>query len=179
MGYQGGNMFNLNQWEHIQAQNTVERLYTRVSIVRRVARVWAALRGKGNHQLGFTALPEDVYTTVATTRAGAIPISRIRGTAQPGRQRQFDASFRPVDSEIRERWLRVALAYERAIDLPPVELVEIDGEYFVRDGHLRVSAARAMGRTYVEANVTSYRADAVRPKTRIACAKRALNLGKA
>jgi glucose/arabinose dehydrogenase len=172
-------MFNLTQWEHIQAQNTAERLYTRVTIVGQFARIWGMLRGKNNQRLEFAAIPEDVYTTVATTRASAVPISRIRGTAQPGQQQQFDAAFRPTTSDIRKRWLRVAMAYERAIDLPPVELVEIDGEYFVRDGHLRVSAARAMGRTYVEANVTSYRADAVRPKTRIACAKRALNLGKA
>jgi hypothetical protein len=172
-------MFNLTQWEHIQAQNTAERLYTRVTIVGQFAHIWGMLRGKNNQRLEFAAIPEDVYTTVATTRASAIPISRIRGTAQPGRERQFDTAFRPADSDIRKRWLRVAMAYERAIDLPPVELIEVDRAYFVRDGHLRVSVARAMGRTYVEANVTVYTAPATSPKSRIGCAEQVLSLSKA
>jgi hypothetical protein len=40
------------------------------------------------------------------------------------------------------------------VGLPPVELVQVGETYFVRDGHHRVSVARAMGEGFVEAEVT-------------------------
>jgi hypothetical protein len=37
--------------------------------------------------------------------------------------------------------------------LPPVELVRVEDIYFVQDGHHRISVARAMGQTCIEAEV--------------------------
>jgi hypothetical protein len=42
----------------------------------------------------------------------------------------------------------------RGESMPPVDLVRIGAIYFVRDGHHRVSAARALGRTDIDAYVT-------------------------
>jgi ParB-like chromosome segregation protein Spo0J len=38
--------------------------------------------------------------------------------------------------------------------LPPVDLVELDGTYYVRDGHHRISVARSLGQDYIEAEIT-------------------------
>jgi hypothetical protein len=38
--------------------------------------------------------------------------------------------------------------------LPPVNLVQINNLYFVRDGHHRISVARMMGQVEIEAEVT-------------------------
>jgi len=37
--------------------------------------------------------------------------------------------------------------------LPPVELIRTGGIYFVRDGHHRISVARALGEAYIDAEV--------------------------
>jgi hypothetical protein len=47
--------------------------------------------------------------------------------------------------------------------LPPVELIQVGDVFFVRDGHHRVSVARAMGQEYAEAEVTIWEGD--RPPT--------------
>jgi uncharacterized ParB-like nuclease family protein len=40
--------------------------------------------------------------------------------------------------------------------LPPVELIEVAGIYFVVDGHHRISVARALGESEIRAKVTSW-----------------------
>ncbi|ABG05598.1 hypothetical protein Rxyl_2681 [Rubrobacter xylanophilus DSM 9941] len=48
-------------------------------------------------------------------------------------------------------------AFLRGEDLPPVELYELAGSYFVRDGNHRVSVARFHGLPLIEADVTELR----------------------
>jgi hypothetical protein len=52
------------------------------------------------------------------------------------------------------RWLRVAAARDQGKVLPPVVLVQVGDVYFVRDGHHRISVARALGQLDIEAEVT-------------------------
>ena len=37
--------------------------------------------------------------------------------------------------------------------LPPVELIQVGDIYFVRDGHHRISVARALGEEYIDAEI--------------------------
>jgi hypothetical protein len=55
---------------------------------------------------------------------------------------------------VRSRWEHIAAAMRRGEALPPVDLVRIGQIYFVRDGHHRISVARALGRTDIDAYVT-------------------------
>ncbi len=80
-----------------------------------------------------------------------VDIRQIRGTE--GRIQEFDDQFNPLKERIRDRWKRIAAAFLKGEELPAVELVEVDGVYFVRDGHHRISVARAMGREYIDAEV--------------------------
>ncbi len=80
-----------------------------------------------------------------------VDIHQIRGTE--GRAKDFDDQFNPLKERIRDRWKRVAMAFLKGEALPAVELVEVDGVYFVRDGHHRISVAHAMGRAYIDAEV--------------------------
>jgi hypothetical protein len=66
----------------------------------------------------------------------------------------FDRSFRPTSSQVRRRWERIAGAMRRGESIPPVSLYRVGDVHFVRDGHHRVSVARALGRTEIEATVT-------------------------
>ena len=81
-----------------------------------------------------------------------VPIDRIRGTEDRGRD--FDCDFNPLHNESHERWLNVAMARAQERSLPPVELLQVGDIYFVRDGHHRISVARALGQLDIEAEVT-------------------------
>jgi hypothetical protein len=40
------------------------------------------------------------------------------------------------------------------VPLPPVSLIQVGDRFYVRDGHHRVSVARALGQQYIEADIT-------------------------
>jgi hypothetical protein len=82
----------------------------------------------------------------------AIPLSAIGGTVEPNRAAQFDRAFRPAGST-RARWERVWLAEHRGTLLPPISVVRVGAGYAVRDGHHRVSVARARGAVTIDAVV--------------------------
>jgi ParB-like chromosome segregation protein Spo0J len=54
---------------------------------------------------------------------------------------------------LKERWLSVAMRCQAGRSLPPVELVLVDGCYYVVDGHHRVSVARALRLDAIDAYV--------------------------
>ena len=80
-----------------------------------------------------------------------IEIDRILGTVD--RARGFDRQFRPTTARVRMRWERIANAVRRGEPLPPISVYRIGEVYFVRDGHHRVSVARALGRDVIDAYV--------------------------
>ncbi len=80
-----------------------------------------------------------------------VALDNIRGTE--GRLNDFDSRFNPLTDRTRRRWINVAKANEGGTDLPPVELIQVGDVYFVRDGHHRVSVARAYGKTTIAARV--------------------------
>ena len=85
-------------------------------------------------------------------RGPEIPIEAIRSTLEPSRASQFDCAFRPAASA-RRRWQQVWLAEHRGAVLPPIAVVAIGDSYAVRDGHHRVSVARARGALTIDATV--------------------------
>ena len=66
----------------------------------------------------------------------------------------FDAKFHPLADHNRMRWLRVAAARLMRQPLPPVTLIQVGMVYFVRDGHHRISVARALGQQHIDARVS-------------------------
>ena len=93
-------------------------------------------------------------TSSARHYAGILTVclSDIRGSV--GRCDDFDADFHPLETNTEQRWLRVATARQDGLGLPPVQLIEVDGIYFLEDGHHRVSVAWARGQCEIEAEVT-------------------------
>ncbi|MDR2658604.1 MAG: transcriptional regulator [Spirochaetaceae bacterium] len=82
-----------------------------------------------------------------------VPINLIVGSE--GRYLDFNKFFFPRSEYLRKRWQRVDEAHITNIILPPVQLYEIGGVYFVRDGNHRVSVAKAQGCEYIDAEVIS------------------------
>ena len=86
-----------------------------------------------------------------------IPINQIVGSE--GRYRDFNKYFLPRSEFLRNRWERVDRAQITDVPLPAIQVYEIGGAYFVRDGNHRVSVARSMGAEDIDAEVTSLSAE--------------------
>jgi hypothetical protein len=94
-----------------------------------------ALGRTGQHDLGLQVVPLDA----------------IVGSVD--RTVDFDRGLRPTSGRLRSRWERINAAQRRGEALPPVSLFKVGALYFVRDGHHRVSVAKSLGRSDIDAYV--------------------------
>lgn len=85
-----------------------------------------------------------------------VPIHSIIGSE--GKTTDFDMGFHPIHESSRERWVGMAMVYIGRLPLPPVELIQIEDTYFVRDGHHRISVSMAFGQTCIDAEVITWQA---------------------
>jgi len=129
-----------------------DRLYSYVCDRAQWGALWSALTGRSRRLLALGEVSA-ACTVYAQRDAGmrSVPISQIRGSKD--RCADFDRDLNPLQEHNRERWLRIARARKLGKALPPVELVQIGEIYFVRDGHHRISVARALGQRTIEARV--------------------------
>jgi len=102
-------------------------------------------------------LPEDAgpAATAERHRLGVQPIAvaSIVGTVDPHKAEAFDAEFRPPPYG-RARWSQMCHAVQAGAELPPISVYRFAARHYVRDGHHRVSVARALGATDIDADVT-------------------------
>ena len=82
-----------------------------------------------------------------------VPIKMIVGSE--GRYHDFNKFFLPKKEHLRRRWQRVDEAHIKDIILPSIQLYEIGGVYFVRDGNHRVSVAKMQKVEFIDAEVIS------------------------
>lgn len=83
------------------------------------------------------------------SRVQQVALDEIVGSE--GRCGDFDDQFLPLQKHSRDRWINIALARHKQVVLPPIELIQTDAGYFVRDGHHRISVARMYGQAMIEA----------------------------
>lgn len=81
-----------------------------------------------------------------------VPINLIVGSE--GRYQDFNKRFLPKKEHLRGRWTSIDRAHLTDVILPPVQLYEVGGVYFVRDGNHRVSVAKMQGVEAIDAEVT-------------------------
>ena len=118
----------------------------RASMLRRLLRRCAECASLGILDLDRVRGPE------APRGIRDIPLDAIAGSLEPHRAAQFDSEFRP-SPRTRSRWLRVWLAEQRGTVLPPIAVAPVGDVYAIRDGHHRVSVARARGALTISAIV--------------------------
>lgn len=82
-----------------------------------------------------------------------IPLDAIVGSV--GRYHDFTRRYLPKSSIDEKRWARVMATSQGLSGLPPIEVYQIGKVYFVKDGNHRVSVARQMGNTSIQAFVTT------------------------
>ena len=120
-------------------------------------RIAARVRGIGRRS-GLLALEEARRALRADNRfylgRRVVEVSKIVGSV--GRHREFDRDFMPAETSAEVRWKRVDRAFRRGVELPPVSLYKMGGNYFVLDGNHRVSVARYQGVEMIDAEVTKF-----------------------
>jgi hypothetical protein len=118
--------------------------------------VWARLRGRPSRLCAIEErLRRDGPWVHGPRTLVDVPLARVVGSE--GRADDYTGPFLPRVGRDEERWARVRLAIEEGRGVPPLELYELDGHYYVRDGHHRVSVLRRMGVKRFEAYVTPLR----------------------
>jgi hypothetical protein len=138
----------MSTWSELEA----DKAFRQASRARRRAAVVARVR-RGARLCGLTVFDE---TRRSGPRSGRgvreIPLDAIKGTTEPNRAAQFDQDFRP-SKLTRSRWQSVWLAFHRGATLPPISVVQFGDAYAIRDGHHRVSVAKALGAPSIRAIV--------------------------
>ncbi|GAP13837.1 protein containg ParB-like nuclease domain [Longilinea arvoryzae] len=115
--------------------------------------LFTALNGLLGRRQGLNSLPSFAEFRREYSRGlVTVPIRKIIGSEN--RSRDYDRFFNPLNETTRERWIRVAVSIFKGRPLPPITLIEVDGFYYLRDGHHRVSVARMNGQLEIEALVT-------------------------
>jgi hypothetical protein len=136
-------------WELAEAERAfgkAMRARRRASLLRRLRRGCVACARLAIH---------DVCALTRRSAAGVvreIPLDAITGSLEPNRAAQFDHQFRPFPTT-RRRWLAVWLAAHRGAALPPIAVEAVGDGYVLRDGHHRVSVARARGVATIAATI--------------------------
>jgi len=126
----------------------------------RAARQQAALQeiiarftGKSTALLSYEDVARKLKLSSRTERGiREIPVDAIVGSV--GRYTDFTRTFLPRHDDDQERWARLK-SYSRhhAPSLPPIDVYQVGNVYFVLDGNHRVSIARQLGMTHLDAHV--------------------------
>jgi hypothetical protein len=138
----------MDHWTRLEA----ERAFTAASRARRRAALLGRLRRAGQAMCGLPIYDEWTGRRSATRGVHEIPLEAIAGTTEPNRAAEFDQHFRPKPLT-RCRWQRVWMAFHAGVTLPPISVVQVGDTYAIRDGHHRVSVAKALGAPTIPAVV--------------------------
>ncbi len=136
--------------KQMEARRSATALFARAYAQGKRGQWWAKIRGKVNQLKMLSHRP---ITVCRPKGIALIPINEIVGTE--GRSGDFDQHFRPLKKHISQRWIGIAAARQTDVILPIVELVQALDGYYVRDGHHRISVAKALGQLEIEAQIVN------------------------
>ena len=131
-----------------------ERAFARAARGRRLHAALGRLPGRSADRARLEVFDERRLARGSRPERGVreIPLAAIGGTLEPSRAKQFDREFRPAGIA-RSRWQRLWVAEHRGTPLPPISVIRVGDQYVLRDGHHRVSVARARGAQTIDASV--------------------------
>ena len=135
------------------AQTVAQNVYSTVANRARKNQVVGWLTRRSNQ---LQSLSESDISLEAASKAQRqvkkVKLQQITGSVN--RSSDFDGDFNPTQRHTQQRWLSIAVARQEGKRLPLVELLQIGNDYYVQDGHHRISVAKAWGQDDIEAIVT-------------------------
>ena len=115
--------------------------------------VMSWLTGQSNKLLSFEEARQRLKASGEETRGlQRIPLKAIIGSV--GRYADFNRNFLPRKNAQVDRWAGVKSGLLDLDEMPPIQVYQIGGAYFVLDGNHRVSIARERGLAEIQAYVT-------------------------
>lgn len=155
-----GVTFNPNSPELLRC--ALAEHFRRETALSKILSLWAFITRRPARLLNLqTVAAGQIITNRHYVGLQTVAINQIIGSEN--HNTAFDAQFRPLTCHNQLRWMNVAVAYSTDIPLPPIELIQIDQAYFVRDGHHRISVAKLFGREFIEAEVTAWQTESLAP----------------
>ena len=115
--------------------------------------LWFRLIGRNTQLEVFPEEASEMGPNRTYTGSKEIALKQIVGTLS--RRGDFDRQFRPLQRYLRDRWVNTYLTLERE-GWDPILVHKVGECYYVEDGHHRVSMARWLGMTSIQANVWEY-----------------------
>lgn len=103
--------------------------------------VYAGAKVKHEHDAGVR--PVDIKNII-----GSVKVCKI-----------FDRDFNPRGGHNGEVWLKYARAVQQGQNLPAITLIQIGLDYYVIDGHHRISVAKSFRRAFIDAHVIELELD--------------------
>jgi len=114
-------------------------------------RFWAKLVGTESSLEIFPGKEERVSPSRKLIGIKDIRVEQIVGTLQ--READFDHNFRPLKKHALHRWVNAYILLHEQDAWSPIVVHKVGEQYYVEDGHHRVSVARAIGQDFIEAKV--------------------------
>jgi len=140
-----------------------ERQFQRLHLRAKIERMLCKLSGRPQYLLSFKSVQERLgFHLSRELGVREIPLDKIVGSV--GKSDAFTPSFLPRYARLKERWKRVYAGAHSNHGLPPIEVYQVGEVYFVKDGHHRVSVARSLGATTIEAYVTRFMVSTRQPE---------------
>jgi hypothetical protein len=126
----------------------------RIARQRRLAALARRLKRRPADEGQLLQLPDELEAGAHRRTIGVqvIALDSIVGTTEREKARAFDRCFRPP-AWSQGRWQLLWIARCRDTPLPPISVYRVDDQHYVRDGHHRVSVARALGESTIDADV--------------------------
>lgn len=143
---------NIESDKRFSAVNDFYRLRNQATLKEIIAR----FSGKSTELLSYEEVRQKLRARKVVERGlQDIPLDAIVGSV--GRYSDFTRDFLPRRDSDKERWTGVKLAIQSLVGVPPIDVYQLGGVYFVIDGNHRVSVARQQGATHIQAYVTEVR----------------------
>jgi len=143
--------------------------FNRIMLRGFVRRLFASLFRKSHELFSLSIfLQNGMPLNVMEIGLRAVPLQLVVGSEN--RCKDFDNQFFPLSERSHQRWLRISDMFIKGETIPAVELIRVGQSYFVRDGHHRISVARALGKKFIDAKVTVFQLSekALRPSNSFA-----------
>ena len=136
----------------VSAVNDFEKARRKAAIQGIIARI----TGESTKLLSYEDVRQKLRATESSkTVLRDIPLDAIVGSV--GRNTDFSRNFLPLFDSDQDRWARVMAGATGSTGLPPIEVYQIGEVYFVLDGNHRVSVARQLDATSIQAFVREVR----------------------
>jgi len=118
--------------------------------------IFARITGKSTELLSYEAVRRTLRAVEESKQElREIPLDAIVGSV--GRYTDFTRDFLPRSDTDKERWAQVMAKTQGLAGLQPIEAYKISEVYFVLEGNHRVSVARQLDASHIEAYITEVR----------------------